>query len=129
MPEGAITEHFTWAEARCHCGECPGWGNSTTQAAIRRTAEWAEEVRAALGNVPMRVNSWYRCPAYNRKIGGASNSQHLLGKAIDFGTKTLSPRTVQNILSGRRDLVVGLGRYRGFTHIDRREPPPATWRG
>jgi len=126
---GNITPHFTWEEARCHCGRCSGWGDGATQAAIRETATWAEKVRNALGNLPMRINSWYRCPAYNKAIGGASNSQHLLGKAIDFGTKTLSPRTVQSILRKRRDLVIGLGAYSGFTHIDRRDPPPATWRG
>lgn len=129
MPNAAehITEHFTWGEARCKCG-C-GWGDERTQNEIRHTARWAEEVRAALGNVPMRVSSWYRCRSYNAAVGGEVDSQHLLGRAIDFGVKTLSPRTVQSILSARRDLVVGLGRYKGFTHIDRREGPHATWRG
>jgi peptidase M15-like protein len=126
---GEITPHFTWGEAKCHCGKCPGWGNAETQRQIRATAAWAEKVRIALGNVPMRVNSWYRCPVYNRQIGGASDSQHLQGKAIDFGCKTLSPRTVQQILRKRRDLVIGLGSYSGFTHADRRDGPPATWRG
>jgi uncharacterized protein YcbK (DUF882 family) len=77
----------------------------------------------------MRINSWYRCAVWNQQIGGASNSQHLWGKAIDFSTKTLSPRTVQQILRKRRDLVIGLGAYSGFTHCDRRDGPPATWRG
>lgn len=130
MPEGRITPHFTWEEARCKCGSCTGWGGNAIESEIRETAEWAEEVRKALGNVPMRINSWYRCRAHNQQIGGAPNSQHLLGKAIDFSVKTLSPRTVQVTLRPRwPDLVRGLGSYSGFTHIDRRDGEPEKWRG
>lgn len=130
MPTGDITEHFTWEEARCRCGQCTGWGGNTVESEIRETAEWAEKVRAALGNVPMRVNSWYRCPAYNRRIGGVQNSQHILGKAIDFSCRSLSPATVQKMLIPRwPELVRGLGSYRGWTHIDRRDGEPAKWRG
>lgn len=130
MPQGQITEHFTWEEARCRCGACDGWGGPAIEAEIRRTAEWAEEVRLALGSVPMRVNSWYRCPAWNRHVGGVPNSQHLRGKAIDFSVKTLSPATVQKSLRPRwPELVKGLGSYAGFTHIDRRDGEPARWRG
>lgn len=130
IPEGKITLHFSWAEARCRCGECDGWGDAAVQAEIRRTAEWAEKVRAALGDAPMRVNSWYRCPAHNAAVGGVSNSQHLLGRAIDFAMRDRTPAAVQRLL--RRQwphLVRGLGQYAGFTHIDRRESEPATWRG
>lgn len=131
MPEGALSEHFTWGEARCHCGECSGWGDEHTQEAIQHTATWAEEVRKALGGVPILVHSWYRCRAYQARINpGVPDSQHCLGKAIDFACKGLSPSTVQKILAARfPELVRGLGRYSGFTHADRRDGPPATWRG
>jgi uncharacterized protein YcbK (DUF882 family) len=33
---------------------------------------------------PITITSGYRSPAYNKKVGGASNSQHLYGKAADF---------------------------------------------
>jgi len=78
----------------------------------------------------MRVNSWYRCAAWNKQVGGATNSQHLWGKAIDFTLKDLSPATVQKMLKARwPNLIKGLGSYRGFTHIDRRDGEPALWRG
>ena len=130
MPTGKITDHFSWEEAKCRCGQCTGWGGNAVESEIVETAHWAEEVRAALGNLPMRVNSWYRCERHNREIGGAASSQHLLGKAIDFGIKTLSPATVQKMLIARwPDLVRGLGSYRGWSHIDRRDGEPAKWRG
>lgn len=129
MPVGQISEHFTWGEARCHCGQCSGWGGLMGEREVTETAEWAETVRALLGGFAIHVNSWYRCKAYNRSIGGEPDSQHLLGRAVDISLKERSPRTVQSILAAHRDLVIGLGRYAGFTHIDRRDGPPATWRG
>jgi uncharacterized protein YcbK (DUF882 family) len=129
LPTGQITEHFTWGEARCHCSECSGWGDEQVQAEIRKTAAWAEEIRTILG-WPVHINSWYRCRAYQHRINPeVTDSQHCLGKAIDVTVKQLSPSTVQKILAKRRELVRGLGRYSGFTHADRRDGPPATWRG
>lgn len=33
---------------------------------------------------PIKVNSFYRSPFLNKSIGGASNSQHVTGEAIDI---------------------------------------------
>ena len=43
-----------------------------------------EDVRAALGGLPLRINSGYRCPALNRAVGGARLSAHMSGHAADF---------------------------------------------
>lgn len=42
-----------------------------------------DPLREALGK-PITVNSGYRGPVLNRRIGGASNSQHVEGKAADI---------------------------------------------
>jgi len=42
-----------------------------------------EKVRAHYGK-PVHINSGYRSPALNQAIGGATNSQHMKGEAIDF---------------------------------------------
>ena len=42
-----------------------------------------EKVRAQYGR-PVRVNSGYRCPALNARIGGSTTSQHMKGEAMDF---------------------------------------------
>ena len=47
-----------------------------------------EEVRVLNNNQPIHISSGYRCPRLNSTVGGASNSQHMLGQAadIDFGS-------------------------------------------
>jgi hypothetical protein len=78
---GLISPHFTWSTAACHDGTPVPQrlrGNATRQA-------WRlEEFRHALGDKPVPILSWYRTPAYNRKIGGATQSQHMQATATDF---------------------------------------------
>lgn len=51
---------------------------------IRRLCvEILQPVRDRLG-APIHVTSGFRCPALNRAVGGAQNSQHLRGEAADI---------------------------------------------
>jgi zinc D-Ala-D-Ala carboxypeptidase len=43
-----------------------------------------EVLRHRLGDVSMPVLSWYRSPAHNAAVGGASRSQHMNAVATDF---------------------------------------------
>lgn len=47
-------------------------------------AKGMEQVRALLGNLPIHVDSGYRCPGVNVLVGGAANSAHMTGYAVDF---------------------------------------------
>jgi zinc D-Ala-D-Ala carboxypeptidase len=51
---------------------------------LRALAQGLELVRLALGNLPIHVNSGYRCPAVNARVGGAKNSAHMSGLAADI---------------------------------------------
>ena len=42
--------------------------------------------RGEISEEPIRINSGYRSPQLNRKIGGAPNSNHLTGCAVDIRT-------------------------------------------
>lgn len=42
-----------------------------------------EQVRALL-KAPMIISSGYRCPALNKAVGGAKDSDHMKGLAADF---------------------------------------------
>lgn len=37
---------------------------------------------------PIYINSGYRCKALNKAVGGARNSQHTKGQAVDFDTRS-----------------------------------------
>ena len=71
------------------------------------------------------VNSGYRSPEYNAKIGGVKNSQHLLGKAADITIEGLKPAEVYRIIDELIDMGLmlqgGLGSYKSFTHYDIRK--------
>jgi len=57
---------------------------------LRRLAEGLEQVRALTG-FPLEISSGYRCPALNRRLGGAKTSQHTLGLAADFTCDEFGP--------------------------------------
>jgi len=80
-----------------------------------------QKLRDIIG-VPITVNSGYRSPEHNKSIGGARNSQHVLGCACDIVAKDISPNDLANIIEDLIDngilKIGGLGRYNTFTHID-----------
>lgn len=86
-----------------------------------------QAIRSHFGK-PVVINSAYRTPEYNKKVGGATQSQHLYGIAADIAISGVSPKDVaafaENLLSGRG----GIGIYSGFTHIDVREVK-SRWNG
>ena len=65
------------------------------------------------------INSAYRTPEYNKKIGGATHSQHVLGKASDTVCKGTSPLEVAMFAEAMG--MGGVGLYSSFTHIDTRD--------
>ena len=73
-------------------------------------------------NKPIRVISGYRTPKYNRKIGGAKRSQHMLAKAADIKVKGMSPSEVKAVIvqlvKEGKMMSGGVGLYKTFTHYD-----------
>lgn len=75
---------------------------------------------------PIQINSGYRSPDYNRRVGGAPASKHLEGIAFDIG---LPPSQHEPFIAlARKHGFRGIGRYAAFVHIDTRTTP-AEWRG
>ena len=73
---------------------------------------------------PVTVNSTYRSPGKNRKVGGKGKSMHLSCRAVDFRVHGSSRGLIQ-YLSAQKE-VGGLNRYpSGFYHID--NGPRRTW--
>lgn len=57
-----------------------------------------EPVRANFGR-PVTVNSGYRSPLINSKVGGSSTSQHMLGEAADFEIAGIDNRDIAQWIS------------------------------
>ncbi|MGL5874216.1 MAG: D-Ala-D-Ala carboxypeptidase family metallohydrolase [Xenococcaceae cyanobacterium] len=115
---------FTWAEATKNGTRIP----PTTQVVnnIIRAAQMMEVIREHLGNKPIKVTSWFRPSAVNRAVGGASNSRHLVGDAVDFSVKGMPPMTVYNALNPIWKGGLASSARGGFTHADNR-PYRARW--
>ncbi len=82
-----LTDHFTLEEltlsqtaARLGLDNTP---SDDVVQALTRTAHGLEMVRVLL-QAPILVSSGYRSPLVNRAVGGAPNSQHITGEAVDF---------------------------------------------
>jgi uncharacterized protein YcbK (DUF882 family) len=73
---------------------------------------------------PITVNSTWRAPGKNRRVGGRGKSMHLSCRAVDFRVHG-SSRGLARFLIAQRD-VGGFNRYpSGFYHID--NGPRRTW--
>jgi uncharacterized protein YcbK (DUF882 family) len=73
---------------------------------------------------PITVNSTYRAPGKNRRVGGRGKSMHLSCRAVDFRVFS-STRGLTKFLLAQKE-VGGYNRYpSGFYHID--NGPRRTW--
>lgn len=115
-----ISKHFKRSEFACRCG-C---GFDTVDV---ETLDVLETVRDMFGVI--RVNSACRCSAYNMKVGGASRSQHIYGRAADIESANVAPGVVFSFLTTNYPGRFGFGLYSNFIHIDTRSGDPARWQG
>ena len=81
-----------------------------------------QSIRSRFGTA-VTINSGYRTPQYNAKVGGVTDSQHCYGTAADITVKGQKPAAVA---AYARELMpdwggVGVYSQKGFTHIDIRE--------
>lgn len=110
--------NFTWAEATRGGTRMPP--NQATVDGMVRIAKLAQQARDRIGR-PFHITSWYRPPDINRQVGGASNSRHIVGDAIDFYVEGLSGNQIYWALDPWWP--GGLGRYTRFarlSHLDAR---------
>ncbi|MEL7494177.1 MAG: D-Ala-D-Ala carboxypeptidase family metallohydrolase [Cyanobacteria bacterium J06554_11] len=110
--------NFSWAEVTKNGQRIPTDAKVIGNAI--RIAKAMEEVRKRLGSRTVTVTSWYRDPATNRRVGGASRSRHLVGDAVDFVVAGIAPKRVNTLLDGWWGSRGGLASASSFTHIDAR---------
>lgn len=117
---GDLSPHFSSTEFRDHrTGELPaGYPD-------RGLVQVLERLRSEKGDRPLRIVSGYRSAATNRAVGGAPNSQHLVGRAADI------PAGYATVREALRAGAVGVGYdKRGWAvHLDTRSSGgPVTFR-
>ena len=80
-----LSPHFTLGELTKTKHVTPD-GNIPSRVVVenlKRLCSWLEELRLRY-NEPIIINSGYRSPAVNKLAGGAANSNHLSGCAVDI---------------------------------------------
>lgn len=95
---------------------CPCCGKGTAAAALVFALD---EVRR-VWNLPIRINSGWRCERHNRDVGGVEGSRHLVGLAADvapFDADLIAPfkHLLESFFSGREGWEFKL--YKTFVHI------------
>ena len=126
-PAAQVTAHFTVKDA-CWL---PSWHklHSPTpdeQANLIKTCLLMERIRG-LFNKPINVHVMIRPTDYNKEIGGAPHSAHVLGLACDFDVSGIDCDAVRAVLHEKLDLWsfrVENKPYSNWVHADLAEVLP-----
>lgn len=110
--KGKLSEHFKASEFSCKDG-------NEEFLIADRLIDTLEAIRNHF-NSPVIINSGYRTPSWNNKVGGASNSYHCKGMAADIKVKGHTSKEVAEYASRIME-EGGVIRYTNFVHIDVRE--------
>jgi uncharacterized protein YcbK (DUF882 family) len=88
---------------------------------IKKLAANLEVLREHLGQ-PIHINSGFRSEAYNNKVGGKKNSQHVKGKAADITVDKNTPnkvyKAIEKLIKEGKMSEGGLGLYDTFVPYD-----------
>jgi len=113
-----LTNNFSLEEFKCKDG------SDIPNDVLKNIIELAKNLqvlRDAIGK-SITINSGYRSPKYNAKIGGVKNSQHVKGKASDLRVAGMTPKEVALVIEGLIEQGKmkqgGIGIYPNFVHYD-----------
>lgn len=117
-----LSTNFTVKEFACKDG-------SDAVLVAPRLVMVLQSIRSHFG-AAVTINSGYRTPQYNAKVGGVAHSQHCYGTAADITVRGQKPAAVAAYARQLMPDWGGVGVYsqKGFTHIDVREVK-SDWNG
>ena len=114
-----MTPHFTLAElTHTDHRSLDNTPNDQEKANLMRLAEFLEQVKSALGDKPVMVNSAFRSKQVNDAVGSKDTSQHRLGCAADLRVPGMTPdAVVRAILAANLPFDQIIREFDAWTHI------------
>ena len=98
-------------------GATPGGAGADTSKINQPVTELSNKVKGDFGD--FKITSGFRDPIHNAAVGGAKNSAHTRGNAIDVSFASDIPTTLKFIDAASKAGAGGIGVYRpGSVHID-----------
>lgn len=76
-----------------------------------------DDLREKIGE-PIYINSGYRTPEHNKRVGGTTLSYHMYGMAADIRADRHTPKQLYNILDEWLEGWGGLEEHETFLHVD-----------
>jgi len=108
-------------------GDYIQWLGHTDSRVKPQVVAGLEQISQAVG-YRLTITSAYRSPEYNKKVGGAKNSQHVQGNAVDISQSGLTQEQRSALLSAAVDAgFTAFGVYNTFTHVDIRGGALVAW--
>ena len=110
-----LSEHFTLEElTHTDHREFDNTPNDAEMANLVRLADFLEEVKSALGDKPVIINSAFRSKQVNDAVGSKDTSQHRIGCAADIRVPGMTPDEVVKTI-----IASGLGYDQIIREFDR----------
>lgn len=115
-----ISKNFRVREFRCQDGSDVVFIESDL-------VDILQKIRDHFGKA-VTINSAFRTFSHNKKVGGATYSQHLYGTAADIKVSGVAASAVADFAETLMPNTGGIGRYSTFTHVDVRSTK-SRWNG
>ena len=113
-----LTKSFQLSEFACNDG------TQVPEALIPNVKELAKNLQVLRDEIgeSLTINSGYRSPYWNKKIGGVKSSMHLKAMASDLVCKSLTPKqlkaVIEKLIKQGKMKNGGIGLYPSFVHYD-----------
>lgn len=118
--EKYLSENFKVKEFRCQDGSDPIFVDDDL-------VDIVQKVRTNFGKA-VTITSAFRTASHNKKVGGATYSQHCYGMAADIKVSGVSASAVADYIETLIPNTGGIGRYSTWTHVDTRKTK-SRWNG
>ena len=107
-----LSKNFRVKEFRCKDGSDKIIIDMALVVYLQAIRDWAA--------ASITINSGYRTPSHNASVGGASNSQHIYGKAVDIVCSNKTPLQLAQRAETLGMKGIEWNADLGYTHIDTR---------